>query len=170
MIVTDIKQLKQKCELANEIEIPIIIKSLEEELIVKQGIGLAAPQIGIQKQVAIIRLEHIHIDVINPTNVKLSNEKFIFKGEGCLSFPGVRITTLRSRSIEFENQNQGYSVTYSLDNSSYLIVVAVQHELDHLNGTIFLEHQFDISNIGRNDLCPCNSGKKYKKCCITYEG
>jgi preprotein translocase subunit SecA len=49
--------------------------------------------------------------------------------------------------------------------------VCVQHEIDHLNGVICMDRKRDTTivkdrKVGRNEPCPCGSGKKYKKCCI----
>ena len=69
------------------------------------------------------------------------------------------------------------NATYVYDNpirdSGGTICVAVQHEMDHLNGLLLDKHPLAIEKtisglvmIGRNDLCYCGSGKKYKKCCL----
>ena len=52
--------------------------------------------------------------------------------------------------------------------------VCVQHEIDHLNGVVCMDRKVNTTivkdkKIGRNEPCPCGSGKKYKKCCINKE-
>ena len=52
-----------------------------------------------------------------------------------------------------------------------LEAVCVQHEIDHLNGIVCMDRKVNITivadkKIGRNEPCPCESGKKYKKCCL----
>ena len=45
--------------------------------------------------------------------------------------------------------------------------IAVQHEVDHLNGILIEDRRHIVpQKVGRNELCPCGSGKKYKKCCL----
>mgnify|MGYP000901870162 CR=1 FL=1 len=178
-LVTDETLLRKSCRPVESSEnAQNIIKQLEEELSHRSGVGLAAPQIGMLSQIAIIRLEDVKIDIINPTNVELSDGDFIYEGEGCLSFPGIRKNTKRSRSINFINNFGSESHFYSVDYSSSgedkfknpLFVVAIQHEIDHLFGKLFVDHEFlssvKLNYVGRNDLCPCGSKKKYKKCCL----
>ena len=63
--------------------------------------------------------------------------------------------------------------TYQVENRDLrtLEAVCVQHEIDHLNGIVCMDRKVNITivadkKIGRNEPCPCESGKKYKKCCL----
>jgi len=91
MIITDEKILREPSEpVKTYAEAQEIIEKLEEESAsIGYGIGLSAPQIGIKKQVAIIRMDNFMCNIINPVNIILENDHFIFEGEGCLSFPGI---------------------------------------------------------------------------------
>ena len=121
-IIKDIKLLRIKSEpVESREETNTIIKMLEESL--NDGVGLSAPQIGINLQIAIIRCENVSVNIVNPQNVKFSEDKFIFKEEGCLSFPGLRKNTLRSRKIEFNNGFMEEQLFYSLDEFSDTVVV-----------------------------------------------
>lgn len=141
-IVTDITILKQKsgeivfqgiepepCEEASR-----IIKDLEDTL-ENKGIGLSAVQIGIHKRIAIIRMGENKLDLINPKIIK-KEDRFRFPKEGCLSLPGLTIDTSRYNHIVLENQNEK---KYSLDG---LEAVAVQHEIDHMNGLTILDKKW----------------------------
>lgn len=129
------------------------------------GIGLAAPQIGIAKKIAIIKLNRYKPCDIVLVNASINNgyDEMIFKNEGCLSFPGRLETTKRFQEIHINN-NLVYPHAFI---STGLTAVAIQHELDHLNQKLFFDNKIEIKNnkIRPNDICICGSGKKYKKCC-----
>ena len=153
------------------------------------GIGLAANQVGIDAQVAVVNVREPLV-LINPKYIKKENE--IIYGEGCLSFPGRHaIRTKRYRDIiistEQEESNWYFSgVEENSDGKSgwdkgnmkqdqelrLLEAVCVQHEIDHLMGKTIHDREVKLEptkvekKVGRNDSCPCGSGKKYKKCCL----
>ena len=134
-IVTDQNFLKIPCEKANLEEVSNIIFQLEKSLKESEteGIGLAANQIGIKKRVAIIRIDKIKIDLVNADIVK-SYDKILIDGEGCLSFPGRTEKTFRYNEIQVKNDVYPYKFV-----AVGLLAVAIQHELDHLNGILFIE-------------------------------
>ena len=141
----------------------------------KDGIGLAANQIGIDAAVAVVNVRE-PIILINPEIISKNTEIPYY--EGCLSFPGKGYHTKRYETVEVTSENVEGSMIFSGVDSSEndkelrtLEVVCVQHEIDHLNGMRILDREVDTTirvskKIGRNELCPCGSGKKYKKCCI----
>ena len=152
------------------------------------GIGLAANQVGIDAQMAVVNVREPLV-LINPKYVKKENE--IIYGEGCLSFPNYAIRTKRYRDIiistEQEESNWYFSgVEENSDGKSgwdkgnmkqdqelrLLEAVCVQHEIDHLMGKTIHNREVKLEptkvekKVGRNDPCPCGSGKKHKKCCL----
>jgi len=140
---------------------------LEASLDPTKGFGLAAVQIGIPKKVAIIKYNNITYHLLNTKIVKMENLVTIWK-EGCLSLPGKIINTERFSNITVQDDVLG---KMDLAMSSHgLLPIIFQHEMDHFEGKSMLEHQLKPfvreSKIGRNDPCPCGSGKKYKKCCL----
>jgi peptide deformylase len=131
----------------------------------RPGIGLAAIQIGIPKNMAIVRTERTKIDLVNCQIVK-SYDKAIFEQEGCLSFPGRVENTWRYQEIVVAN-NMVEPANFI---ATGLLAVVVQHELDHMNSIILPDLAIvapkpSNAKIRPNDLCPCNSKRKYKKCC-----
>jgi peptide deformylase len=170
MIITNNEEaLRVKCDEVSLDEVGTLIDTLESELkyanrLGKNGIGLAAPQIGIAKNIAIIRLGSININLIN---CKLQNgfDPKTFKDEGCLSFPGRVETTTRFQEIHVSN-NLKYPNSFI---ATGLIAVVCQHELDHLNSVLFMDHKIQSVKLNNkpkpNTLCICGSNKKYKKCC-----
>lgn len=120
------------------------------------GVGLAANQIGLIERVAIIRIDGLNLDLVNPHVVRRSEER-LGSTEGCLSLPGRTYTIMRYKNIVIKTDNY----TEPLIINNFDISRTIQHEIEHLNGRGLWSH----FKIGRNDLCPCGSGKKYKKCC-----
>jgi peptide deformylase len=107
-----------------------------EVMIRANGVGLAAPQIGISKRIFVMDAENeLHV-FINPELVELSDETEE-SSEGCLSVPGVDAPVARSSKAVVEGLNldgervrlEGRGVTAR----------AIQHEMDHLNGNLYLD-------------------------------
>lgn len=142
---------------------------LEATLNAVGGLGLAAPQIGIPLQAAIVRTpkgfypwnpDGIRMNLWNP-KLEIEGKDTILYKEGCLSFPGQFWMTKRWRDIVFTN---GDGRKYVAEGSE---AVVLQHEIGHLTGHTFLEYKaYEATEVGRNDPCPCGSGKKFKKCCL----
>lgn len=187
-IVQDISFLRQKSEpVASVEEATALISDLQKALCeTDNGIGLAAIQIGVPKRVGVIRVaEDQFVSLINPELVDKQFE-FIYLNEGCLSFPNQFKDTRRYRQITIKNSvidgdkfREEVQIYYYQEKDEETVMrdnpltcIAVQHELDHFEGKLI--HDFNIkyepivnavAKVGRNEPCPCGSGKKYKKCC-----
>lgn len=172
MIITnDEAALRVFCEPVLPEEVGELVATLERELdyanrLGKSGIGLAAPQIGIAKNIAIIRLPKLSIDLVN-AKLEKGFDPALFTDEGCLSFPGMVENTIRYQEVYIINN---LVEPHSFVASGFVAVVA-QHELDHLNSTLFFDRKVPKIipatkriKVGPNEQCPCGSGKKYKKC------
>lgn len=117
------------------------IKDMLQTMYSSDGIGLAAPQVGIHKQLIVIDCEPQNPDnpplvLINPKITKFSSQVCDAE-EGCLSIPGVYLPVTRPEEVE---------VTYKNENgkpcklkASGLLSRAIQHEMDHLNGVMFVD-------------------------------
>jgi len=153
------------------------------------GIGLAANQVGIDAQVAVVNVVEPLV-LINPKYIKKEFE--IMYGEGCLSYPNQAIRTKRYRDVIIQtaqsesgwyfsgaeipaDESRGsWEVDRKKKDSDLRLLesVCVQHEIDHLNGITIHDREIKLEptkvekKIGRNDPCPCGSGKKHKKCCL----
>jgi len=180
MIITNNEDiLRVNCTDASLDEAVEIIIFLELELIKsnkcgKPGIGLSAPQIGINKRVAIVRSPDENINLVN-CKIEKAYDQGLFKREGCLSFPDQHIDTIRYNEVYVVN-NLVYPSSFVV---SDLASVVVQHEIGHWNKDLFFDHKQQKmqpfvrpKKIGPNELCICGkrdgvSGKikKYKKCC-----
>jgi peptide deformylase len=169
MIITNNEAaLRVKCEEVKLEEVGDLVSFLEGELtnsarLGRPGIGLAAPQCGVAKNLAIVRInEQYQINLIN-CKIEQGYDQTMFKDEGCLSFPGKTENTMR------------YQEVYAVNNLIYphsfiatgLMAVVIQHELDHLNGILLPDRalpKIPKSKVGPNDPCFCGSGRKRKKC------
>ena len=184
MIVKDIEQLKTKCEPVSAFNFgegeeigAKLLKTLAES---KNGIGLAANQIGINKRVCVVNVKE-PIVLVNPVIVEHSEEQFVFP-EGCLSFPDSKIRTSRYVWVKVKADNhEGQTLYYSAESDNVedaFQCVCVQHEIDHLDGITMFDREFKQEpivrgvnapkKIGRNEKVTITDGKetkviKYKK-------
>ena len=134
-IVCDIDKLKIPCKKIDVFSSMKIIERLENELLKhKNGIGLSANQIGLEYCVAVVRYKDVKINLVNPVIV----EKFdlrLFKFDGCLSFPGQRITTERYNEIFVIDNMYPYGFV-----SCGMEAVVIQHECLPHDSMINTEH------------------------------
>jgi peptide deformylase len=131
--------LRQKCAPVNALDMVFILGLLDtmhETMVAEQGIGLAANQIGHSVQVFILKRDDTYDEFINPEI--LSQEELIdFEGEGCLSIPGTSGTTKRYRKLRLKWQDKhGH---FKEDDFADMRAFAVQHEMDHLNGKLYVD-------------------------------
>ena len=121
-----------------------------------EGIGLAAPQVHVSKQVVIIEGELLRDDpktpeiarqllvLVNPV-LRFTGERRFFLWEGCLSVPGLRGRNARIRDLEVEALDRhGQPLRFAAQ--GYFAAV-VQHELDHLAGKVYLDRMQDLSTL-----------------------
>lgn len=173
MIITNNEELlRVKCEEVLPEEVGTLIETLEKELdyanrLGRGGIGLAAPQIGIAKKIAIVRVNQVKFDLVN-AKIAQGFDPTLFREEGCLSFPGRVEDTTRFQEVHITDN----LISPHRFIATGLLAVVCQHELDHVNSTLFMDRLvpkpttvIKTVKAGANDPCPCGSGKKYKKCC-----
>ena len=139
----------------------------------KTGVGLAAPQIGINKRVVAVNVNY-PLYFINP---KITHsEGSIVYNEGCLSYPDKVVMTKRFSKITVEADNLDEPATFEAgyDEHATLECVCVQHEIDHLDGILMFDRRHNMTvvrqekKIGRNQLVTLKKGDavkvlKYKK-------
>ncbi len=118
-----------------------LVEDMFESMYVAQGIGLAAPQIGILKQITVIdtsfkKNPDDKIVLINPQVIERKGEQY--EEEGCLSLPEIREKVKRSAWVKVRAQDVRGKI-YEIDGEE-LLSRAFQHEIDHLHGTLFLDH------------------------------
>jgi len=139
LITMDNPLLHQKAKRVRNINDSIqkLIDDMIETMHHTGGVGLAAPQVGVPLQVVVIELpEEDAITLINPELVKSSGEHEVM--EGCLSLPGYRGEIKRSISVTVKGRDHhGKQIRIKADG---LLAHALQHELDHINGVVYIDH------------------------------
>lgn len=121
-------------------KIRMIVDDLKETMHENNGIGLAAPQVGILKRIFVIETEDQEIEMINPRILDISGEQT--GEEGCLSVPGRIGTVKRPTYIRMEGlDRQGNPIEVE---GVGLLAVVLSHEFDHLEGILFTERASDI--------------------------
>lgn len=119
-----------------------LIKNLIDTLRENDGLGLAANQIGILQQVAVVEVENELLKIINPEIIDKKGKEI--GEEGCLSVPGKQGPVSRAKEITLSYQNeQGLEVEKTFTD---LVARVIQHEIDHLQGKLFVDKIVDISS------------------------
>jgi peptide deformylase len=136
--------LEKQAETVSNFDTPELNKLIEdmfESMYAAKGVGLAAPQIGIAKRIAVIDLSVAEdpqqkIVLINPEIVR--KEEFQTGEEGCLSLPGFREQVTRPKSVTVRAQDA--KGEWFEKRGEELLARAFCHEIDHLNGRLYISH------------------------------
>ena len=118
-----------------------LVDDMFETMYANKGVGLAAPQVAVSERVAVIdpsagEKPEAKLVLINPEII--SKEGLQVGEEGCLSIPGFREDVSRAMKVRVRAQNLE-GETFEVEGEE-LLARALQHELDHLNGVLFLAH------------------------------
>lgn len=131
--------LRRKAKRVSTIDgsIQRLINDMIETMHQINGVGLAAPQVGVPLRVVVLQMpEEEPIALINPQMVKRSGEREVT--EGCLSIPGYAGELKRSLSVTVKGlDRKGKEVRIK---ATGLLAQALEHELDHLNGVLYVDH------------------------------
>ncbi|KMQ79917.1 Peptide deformylase [Candidatus Burkholderia pumila] len=117
-----------------------LVVDMAETMYAAPGVGLAATQVDVHKRVITIDVSDAHDDLkvfINPEIVWVSDEKKDWE-EGCLSVPGIYDFVERPDKVCVKALNEK-GETFEIDCDG-LLAVCIQHEMDHLNGHVFVEY------------------------------
>ena len=118
-----------------------LLKDMAETMYAADGVGLAAPQVGVSKRVVVIDVGDGLYELMNPVIVK--NEGQVLGSEGCLSVPDYEGEVERAEYVECEfTDKTGQRMLLS---ASGLLAICIQHELDHLDGILFIDKAKTIS-------------------------
>lgn len=142
--------LKKKASAVKVVDAQVraLVQDMFETMYMAEGVGLAAPQVGVLKTIIVLDTTPRQPDskpmaMINPRIVKL--EGATTYTEGCLSIPGEAEDVDRAAKVTVEFLDaQGASQRLECDG---LLAIAVQHEIDHLEGTVFVDR---ISSLKRD--------------------
>jgi len=120
-----------------------LLKNMADTMYDARGIGLAAPQIGISKRAIVIDVGDGLIALLNPEITCAEGEET--DQEGCLSYPGIVGDVTRAAKVTVRGLDPGgKEVEYKAEG---LLARAFQHEIDHLNGIVFLDKAKNISKV-----------------------
>jgi peptide deformylase len=116
-----------------------LVEDMIESMYVAQGVGLAAPQIGVSLQIAVLAMpEQPPFAIINPDVVAASGTREM-EAEGCLSVPGYRAALRRSQEVTVSAIDaEGEQITIHAEGD--LLAEALEHEVDHLHGRLYVDH------------------------------
>lgn len=117
-----------------------LIKDMFNTMDYEDGIGLAAPQVGILKRIFTVGIGDIRMAFINPE--VLSTEGEYLDVEGCLSIPGENGVVKRPTYVKVKAMNEE-GKTFIIE-AKYLLARCILHELDHLNGVLFTDKLEDV--------------------------
>lgn len=140
------ERLRRKCKRVKNVDEQVVrlVEDLADTMYAGPGVGLAAPQIGVNRRVIVVHAYQEQgdergrlLEVINPEVVEAGPEVEVGE-EGCLCLPGVRADVVRSVRAAIEGLNaEGEPVRYEVSDFEARVF---QHEIDHLNGTLFIDH------------------------------
>ncbi len=131
--------LRETAEPVGQIDQKILdlLDQMQESMYEDEGVGLAAPQVGVSKRIIVVDGGEGLVNLINPEIIS-SNDETEGVEEGCLSLPGIRVTVSRPTEVTVTGMNEkGEPVRYE---ASDLMARIFQHEIDHLNGTLIIDH------------------------------
>jgi peptide deformylase len=116
-----------------------LVADMAETMYAAPGIGLAATQVDVHKQVIVVDVSDRHdslLVLVNPEIVEATGESDI--EEGCLSLPGIYELVPRAERVKVRAFDQS-GKAFTLE-AQGLLAVCIQHEMDHLQGKVFVEH------------------------------
>ena len=137
-------------------ELQQLFLDMEQTMDDNDGIGLAAPQVNQSIRVAVIKTKEGALVLVNPKIARFSLRKELGE-EGCLSIPGVYGMVKRSRSIRVHAlDRRGKRINFK---AAGLFARVIQHEVDHLNGILFIDKAVEIT-MGKDKLESMEKSKK----------
>lgn len=144
IIIAPDPRLKAVCEPVAEVtdEIVGVMRDLLETMYLAPGMGLAAPQVGITKRIIVVDSAHRDsepqpLKMANPELVRVSDDTKNFE-EGCLSFPEHYAEVIRPCEITVRYLDE--TNTQREIEAEDLLATCIQHEMDHLDGVLFVDH------------------------------
>ncbi|MBP1743918.1 MAG: peptide deformylase [Firmicutes bacterium] len=129
--------LRKKCRIVDEIKERelVLLDDMLETMYAAEGVGLAAPQVGILKRLVVIDIGEGPIKLVNPEIVEATGD--VVDYEGCLSVPGEQGNVNRPETVKVTALNEkGEKIEIT---GSGLMARALCHEIDHLDGVLFID-------------------------------
>ncbi|MTI79801.1 MAG: peptide deformylase [Firmicutes bacterium] len=121
-----------------------LLDNMRETMYINKGVGLAAPQVGVSKRIIVVDVGEGLFEVINPEIVESQGVETDM--EGCLSIPGAVGDVPRAASVVVKGLNRdGQEVSI---NARGFLARAFQHEIDHLDGVLFIDKAENVRKEG----------------------
>ncbi|MEE1002655.1 MAG: peptide deformylase [Acutalibacteraceae bacterium] len=129
--------LRKKCHKVEKFDekLHALLDDMYETMQEANGVGLAAPQVGILRRIAVVDVGDGKIELVNPEIIKESGEQT--GDEGCLSFPGKWGEVTRPMKVTVKAQDR-YGNEFKIKGTE-LLARAFCHEIDHLDGVVFID-------------------------------
>ncbi|MBQ6646970.1 MAG: peptide deformylase [Clostridia bacterium] len=122
-----------------------LLDDMAETMYAAEGVGLAAPQVGVLRRVVVIDVGEGLLELINPEIIK--TEGSMINPEGCLSIPGRRCTVQRPQKVWVRYLNRK-NKQCEIEGEG-LLAMALCHEIDHLDGILYIDKMIeDVTNKG----------------------
>jgi len=119
-----------------------LLDDMVETLRERDGVGLAAPQVGVLRRVAVVEIEDKIYELINPVIIETNGTQR--RNEACLSVPGKTGELDRPEFVRVEATDRN-GEKYEIEGVE-LLAAALCHELDHLDGVLFLDRSFNVKD------------------------
>ncbi len=119
-----------------------LIRDMADTMYTNEGVGLAAPQVGISRQVIVLDIGQGLKSLYNPEIIEKSDEEESME-EGCLSLPEIRVHVSRPSRIVVKGQNE-YDKMVEVE-AKGLLARVLQHEIDHLNGLLIVDFASSVA-------------------------
>ena len=122
-----------------------LLDDMKDTVISANGLGLAAPQVGVLRRVVVVRHEDAYYEMINPEIIETRDTQI--KSEACLSVPGKQGKVERPAYVKVRATNRD-GEEYEVEGTD-ILAVGFCHELDHLDGILFIDKAVEI--VDRDD-------------------
>lgn len=148
-----LRRKAKKVKAFNE-ELKQLADDMVETMGVSDGVGLAAPQVGVSERMVVVKIPEEYEDpeagklyvLVNP-EISVVDDELLLSDEGCLSIPGILGQVPRASKIKIKGQNiKGKTVRLKAE--GYLARI-FQHEIDHLDGVLFIDRVEDPATLRR---------------------
>jgi peptide deformylase len=142
--------LRQKAKRVSQVDRTIqrLIDDMIETMKAAPGVGLAAPQVGVPLRLAVIEVDEKITVIVNPEIIKTSGEHEL--DEGCLSVPGFWGRLPRAERVSVKALD-GNGKDVRIRDAEGLFAQALQHEIDHLDGHLYIDRMESLDNLQRSE-------------------
>lgn len=150
--------LRKKSREVTEINdrVKSIVEDMVETMRSENGVGLAAPQVGVLRRIVVIELDDVLYQLINPVITETRGQQY--EEEACLSVPGLMGRVKRPQYVKIKGLSpEGLPVEYEGED---LLAVAFCHECDHLDGILYTDKADNIHEAQQDEECDTEEGQE----------